>query len=329
MDSITQFLLGASISGAALGSRLGGRALLIGGLVATIPDLDSFVPLGNAIDTMTHHRGASHSLFVLSAAAPAVAFAVTRLAPATRPHWRRVLATVWLCLVTHPLLDALTTYGTQIFWPLDVGAPVAVPAVFIIDPVYTVLLLVGVLAVWLMRRNRPRALRLNRALLAAGTLYLGLGLAGHAVVRGQAEGHPDFAGLPVHVQPAPFNIVFWQVLAVADDHYVTGLATPLSSTIGKVARHARLAVPGEGFEPSDSVRRLEWFTDGFYTYRDTGGGLAITDLRMGYHPSFAFSFDIARRRDGALAAITPVHAAAGPPMSEAIGQMLARVPGLI
>ena len=57
MDSVTQFLLGASVSGAVIGPKMGIRALLIGGVVATLPDLDAFVPMGNVIDTMTHHRG--------------------------------------------------------------------------------------------------------------------------------------------------------------------------------------------------------------------------------------------------------------------------------
>ena len=67
MDSITQFLLGASVASATLGTRLGARALLIGGVIGTLPDLDSFIPMGNAIDTMTYHRGFSHSVLVQTA----------------------------------------------------------------------------------------------------------------------------------------------------------------------------------------------------------------------------------------------------------------------
>ena len=144
MDSASQFLLGASIAGATLGSRLGGRALLIGGLVATLPDLDSFIPMGNDIDNMTYHRGFSHSVLVQTIVAPAVAYGITRLVRETRQFVRPLLITVWLCLVTHSLLDSLTTYGTQILGPLDAGPPVAWPAVFIIDPLYTLVLLIGV-----------------------------------------------------------------------------------------------------------------------------------------------------------------------------------------
>lgn len=323
MDSATQFLLGASISGATLGSRLGGRALLIGGLVATLPDLDAFIPMGNDIDNMTYHRGVSHSVFVLTAAAPVVAYAVTRLVRPARDMFRPVLLTTWLCLVTHAILDALTTYGTQIFWPLPVSAPAAWPAVFIIDPLYTVLLLAGVLCVWLMRRNRARGVAINRVLLAIGTVYLGLGLTANMIVRANAEAQPELAGMRVFVQPTPFNILYWQVLAVDDTHYVTGLTSPLPSCpIAELSRHERLTDAPHGFEPSESVRRLEWFTDGFYTYQDRGETLAIADLRIGYHPDFVFSFEIARRDGAAFAAVEPTQVGPETPRSQSVGQII-------
>lgn len=325
MDSATQFLLGASITGATLGSRLGGRALLIGGLVGTLPDLDSFIPMGNAIDNMTYHRGFSHSVFVLTLAAPVVAYAITRVIRDVRETYWPVALTVWLVLVTHAILDSLTTYGTQIFWPLPVEAPAAWPAVFIIDPLYTLALLAGVLCLWLMRRNRPRGIRINRALLAVSTVYLGLGLTGNMIVRANAEAHPDLQGMRVFVQPTPFNILYWQVLAVDDSHYVTGLTTPLPSCpIAELARHERLTDAPHGFRPDESVRRLEWFTDGFYTYQDRGDSIAIADLRIGYHPDFVFSFEIARSEGGAFAAVELVQVGPETPRSESVGAIIAR-----
>ncbi|PHQ71028.1 MAG: hydrolase, partial [Sneathiella sp.] len=124
MDSVTQFVLGASISGALLGPRIGAKSLLIGGLVATLPDLDSFIPLDNAIDNMTYHRGFSHSIIVQTLITPVVAFIIGKIIPSVWEDKKRVFLTVWLVLVTHSLLDSLTTYGTQIFWPLNVGPPV-------------------------------------------------------------------------------------------------------------------------------------------------------------------------------------------------------------
>lgn len=325
MDSVTQFLLGASVAGAAMGNRLGARALLIGGVIGTLPDLDAFIPMGNAIDTMTYHRGFSHSLLVQTAVAPLAAYAATRFVRDARAHWRLMLLTSWLCLVTHSVLDALTTYGTQIMWPLQIGPPVAFPSVFIIDPVFSIILLAGVITLWAMRRRVASGVRANRILLLVGVVYLGVGISGHMIVRARAHAHPDFQGKAVHVQPAPFNIVFWQVLGVDETNYVTGLTSLLGScAISQVSSHARLTRPPAAFVPSPSVRRLEWFTDGFYTYGDSGGGLAITDLRIGFQPSFVFSFSFARKEADGFVAIEPARVAPGGPRRELVARLLDR-----
>ena len=325
MDSVTQFLLGASVAGATLGNRLGARALLIGGVIGTLPDLDAFVPMGNAIDTMTYHRGFSHSVLVQTAVAPLAAYVVTRVVRDARDHWQLMLLTAWLCLVTHSLLDALTTYGTQILWPLQIGPPVALPAVFIIDPVFSSLLLAGVIALWALRRRLATGVRANRVLLMIGVLYLGVGISGHMIVRARAEAHPEFRGKAVHVQPAPFNILFWQVLGVDEQRYVSGLTSLFGScSIAQVSSHVRQAKPPAAFAPSPSVRRLEWFTDGFYSYSDQGNGLAITDLRMGLHPNFVFSFEFARKEADRFVAIEPSRVTLVAPRTELVRSIIDR-----
>ncbi len=143
MDSITQAVLGASIQGALLGRWQGRKALLYGAMLATVPDLDVVMDYGDAVANMTYHRGFSHSLFVLSG----LALLLTWLARRFRPHpgysANRLLLTLWLVLITHPLLDAFTSYGTQLFWPL-MPTPTAWSSLFIIDPLYSVPLLAAV-----------------------------------------------------------------------------------------------------------------------------------------------------------------------------------------
>lgn len=324
MDSLTQFLLGASVSGALLGPRLGAKALLIGGVVGTLPDLDSFVPMGNAIDDMTHHRGPSHSVLVQTAFAPVIAWAIGRVVPAAGERPWRLLATVWLCLVTHAILDSLTTYGTQILWPLPVDAPAAFSSVFIIDPVYSLLLLAGVLSLFFLRARRARAVAVNRTLLVAATLYLAAGAAGHLIVRAEAAEHPAFTDRRVFVQPTPFNILFWQVLGIDRNSMVVGTVSPWSSCpIDNLETFDRNAEPPPGLEPSASVRRLEWFTDGFFAYQERDGGVRIADLRIGYAPNLVFVFEFARRIDGGYSEIDPVQVDADSPRSEQVADLLA------
>ena len=65
MDSLSQIVLGASVAGVIAPARHRGKAMLLGAGLGTLPDLDVFIPLGDAVDDFTYHRSFSHSLFVL------------------------------------------------------------------------------------------------------------------------------------------------------------------------------------------------------------------------------------------------------------------------
>ncbi|MEX1035198.1 MAG: metal-dependent hydrolase, partial [Sneathiella sp.] len=305
MDSVTQFVLGASISGALLGPRIGAKSLLIGGLIATLPDLDSFIPIDDAIDNMTYHRGFSHSVLVQTVLSPVIAVIIGKIVPSSWAHKKILFLTVWLVLVTHSLLDSLTTYGTQIFWPLEIGPPVAFPAVFIIDPAYTLLLMTGVFTVFFARK-KTGGFRTNQIVLALSCAYLLAGLTSNLIVSDRAKADPVFRDMRIHVQPTAFNLLVWQVTGVSDDRIATGLT---SLTNGCGIRHLVMAerqnVP-RGIEAiPPSVKRLEWFTDGFYTYGEKDGHRTISDLRMGYYPNYAFSFSFAKDSDNGVITIPP------------------------
>jgi len=112
MDSLSQVVLGASVGGAVMGRTLGRSALLVGALLGTLPDLDVLIDYGDAVANFTEHRGFSHSLLVLLPASLLLAWGLQRWRPAiTLWHW---WAFTGLCLLTHPLLDAFTTYDPPV-----------------------------------------------------------------------------------------------------------------------------------------------------------------------------------------------------------------------
>jgi inner membrane protein len=137
LDSITQAVLGAALQGTVLGRIQGRRSLIYGAALATVPDLDVIIRYADPVSQMTYHRGFSHSLFVLTGLALLLAWLVNWLARTRWPDkgytFSRLFLAFWLVLVTHPILDAFTVYGTQLFWPLAF-TPLSWAAVFIIDP---------------------------------------------------------------------------------------------------------------------------------------------------------------------------------------------------
>ena len=118
MDSVTQIALGAAVSESVIGKKVGNKALLWGAIAGTLPDLDVFIPFDDPIKDFTYHRSLTHSVFFLTLLTPALVWLITRIYPSTKPYRKQWMWAIWLVLVTHPILDCFTIYGTQILWPL-------------------------------------------------------------------------------------------------------------------------------------------------------------------------------------------------------------------
>ena len=299
MDSITQAVLGASIQGALLGRWQGRKALLYGAMLGTLPDLDVVIDYGDAVANMTYHRGFSHSLFVLSA----LALLLTWLARRFRPHpgysARRLLLTVWLILFTHPLLDAFTSYGTQLFWPL-MPIPTAWSSLFIIDPLYTLPLIVAVL-VSLFSGLREQARRVPATALALSTLYIGFSLAGKYMAEQRVEAELARQGIAAEqlfVTPTPLNALLWRVIVLDGEHYHEALVGWFDDAPPQLQRLPRGTRLREQLRGSSAHQRLAWFTNGVLRYDQIGDRLIVTDLRLGMTGFHPFRFDFARLQDG-------------------------------
>ena len=170
MDSITQAVLGGTVAYVVLGKRLGRRAALYGAALGTLPDLDVLIDFGGPIENMTYHRGFSHAFVVQALAAPVLAWLAVRPKSVSDPFFLRWCLAIYLCFVTHTLADFFTVYGTQVLWPFT-DYPFAHSLLFIIDPIYTLPLLVGFFGALLVK-SIPRALALNAWMLSLSTLYL-------------------------------------------------------------------------------------------------------------------------------------------------------------
>jgi inner membrane protein len=363
MDSLSQFALGAAVGVAVMGRRTAvWKAVLWGGVLGTLPDLDALIDHGDPVRNMVLHRAETHALFWQSLVAVPVAAGLAALmgrskaagatpgasggtatpqAPGAQgvavmpgrqspaaaqaaldrwrdfPHW---LLTVWLVFVTHALLDAMTVYGTRLALPFS-DTPYGVGSMFIIDPLYTLPLLVG-LAGALAARG-PRRWRWNFAGLALSTAYLGWSAAAQqhveGVVRAQIAreaqgvqlepGARRAAAAPVErvlVTPTAFNTVLWRVVLMRPDGYEEGFYSLLDG--GRPVRYTAYAHDRALFEQVrglDAVARIAEFSRGFFRVDERDGVVRITDLRMGQEPAYVFSFAVARRGSAPQPMIPP------------------------
>jgi inner membrane protein len=284
MDPLTQGLLGASFGQALYGRALGRRALVWGALVGMTPDLDVLASRASPMAEWLWHRGPTHALVFGPLVGPAIGWLLWKRKGGRLRDW------VGLCvvaLVTHPLLDAFTTYGTQLLWPFS-RQRIAFDAVAIVDPVYSLALAVAlVLGLWrgaetvLARRAAWTALALSSA-------YVGLGLAVNAraetLARSQlaAEG---VAAARVAAYPTLFQLPFRRVVARDGDEVRVGWLSVLAPR--PVAWERFLVARGplvEAARSAPEVQVLEWFAMGEATPRLEAAGTVVEfdDLRYGF-----------------------------------------------
>lgn len=163
MDSLTQIVLGAACGEAVLGKKIGNKALLLGAIVGTIPDLDVFIGrwiYNNEIQAMAFHRGFMHSIlfaiigcFFFGWIAFKLYNTGSRVYTTSLKDW--ILLFFW-SIFTHPILDCFTPYGTQIFAPFS-DYRVAFNTISVADPFYTIpFLLCMIILMFYNRKNRKR-----------------------------------------------------------------------------------------------------------------------------------------------------------------------------
>lgn len=293
MDSVSQLVLGASVSVAVMGRRVPlWQSAAVGALCGTLPDLDVFIDHGDAIRNMTLHRTESHALLWLTLASPLLAWLIAGLFR-RRLGWQQWWLAVWLALITHPLLDLMTVYGTQLGLPLT-DHPYAIGSIYIIDPLYTLPLLIC-LAVAL-RRGGASGLRWTRAGLILSTGYLAWSMAIQGVASWQIARALAQQGLPeekVLVTPTAFNTLVWRTVIIDGDRYGEAYWSLLSPTrplhITWRPRHPELFAALKG---SWYAERVAWFSHGFYAMREQAGQTTIADLRMGEGGNYTFTFGL-------------------------------------
>ena len=216
MDSLTQLTFGAACGEAILGKKVGRKALIWGAILGTLPDLDVFIPLGSPVDDFVYHRGFSHSLFLLTALSPVFAWLITKVHKDTKPLFNKWMLLTFVVLNGSVLLDLFTIYGTQIFWPLDT-TPLAVPTLFIIDPLFTLPILIGVSAALFLKNHR-----LNFIGLSLSLAYLIWALGVSVFVNGKMEEKLNEQGVPYSQfisSPAPFTTLLWRTVGIHNDQY--------------------------------------------------------------------------------------------------------------
>ncbi len=316
MDSITQAALGAAIGEAVAGKRIGGKALLLGAVAGTLPDLDVLAtPLLSDVARFTAHRGLTHSILIMPVAAWLLAQVLSRTFPHGGLDRRRWLLLFLWCFGTHIALDLCTAYGTQIFYPLS-DHPFSLSSLFIIDPFYTVPLIIGIAWLLLFKPEPRLRRRINATVLALTTAYVAAGFA--LKVHADRVFAEVLAADGVHYRRletlnTPLNIFLRRAMVMTGDGYLTGWYSALNPAAPPVFKHTEAHPQRDALDAlardNPEHAQLIRFSKDCYRYEERDDGVYLVNLRIGTTGVYPFRFRVAHNDGGLFRATMPVRRA--------------------
>ncbi len=299
MDSLTQIVLGAAVGEACLGKKIGNKAMLWGAIAGTIPDLDVLANyFTDTVSALEIHRGITHSLFFCILFSPFMAWIMGKIYKGKEASFKEWSIFYFFTLVTHPLLDAHTTWGTKFFWPLDIR--LAYKNIFVVDPLYTLPFLIFVVVAMFYKRTNPKRRKINNLGLIISSAYMILTIVLKGITYAVFKRNLDaqhIAYSEITVKPTPMNSILWVANVETPDAYLLGHYSLFDSDqkIDFKVYPKNHELLGK-LKNNEKVKRLIAISESWYTISKANNKLYFNDLRFGTlsmndkDAKFVFSF---------------------------------------
>lgn len=276
MDLLTQGLVGASL--AQTGSRQHETriATVVGFLAGMLADADILIQSSNdPLLTIEFHRHFTHSLFFVPFGA-LIATLILWVFFRKRLPFTRLYLFCFLGYCLSGVLDALTSYGTHLFWPISEGR-VALNIISVIDPLFTLILLIAVIYAY-----KKHKVVVARAGLLIAAIYLVFGWVqlqraeAIAVNLAAARGHVTEQLL---VKPTLANLVLWRSIYEADGKfYVDAIRVGLFS--------ASRIYPGESIKKFVPALHLDQLSENSVLAKDIARFTVFSDSFVAIQPEW-------------------------------------------
>jgi len=210
VDPLTHAISGAALARAFPKQPLSTKQLFLIILLAMAPDSDIVLRLISDPVYLQHHRGLTHSLLML----PLWGWLIFNLSSRQVKQNPAMPKLIGLALLLHISLDVVTTYGTMLFAPVS-DKRFSVDLLFIIDPIFSLCLLIPVLLGFIWKRQ---ARRLSTLSFVVALAYLLLAYSNQQqAIELTRKAHPD--AIAFHALPLAFSPFNWQLIAEYPNHY--------------------------------------------------------------------------------------------------------------
>ena len=287
MDPLSQGAVGAAFAQSSANKKNIFKIGVIGFLAGLAPDLDILIKSStDPILFLEYHRQFTHSLFFIPFGSLIVALMLFPFVKSSMSI-KTVYYASLLGYATHGLLDACTSYGTQLFWPFS-NERVTWNNISIVDPLFTIpVLILVVIAIktkkkifsffsigWIIFYLSLGFIQYERALLAAVEL---------AQVRGHS---PERLTL----KPSFGNLILWKsIYQHKETFYVDAIRAAQSSTwcTGESTRvfdyQYHLPDLEKESQQKKDIERFRWFSQDYLGYDKERN--IVTDVRYSMIPN--------------------------------------------
>tara|TARA_B100001142_G_scaffold329389_1_gene392516 strand:+ start:3735 stop:4775 length:1041 start_codon:yes stop_codon:yes gene_type:complete len=287
MDPISQGAVGAAFAQSASSDNNIAKVALIGCLAGMAPDLDVLIQSRqDPILFLEYHRQFTHSIMFAPIGALLVALVVS-------PFFKRAMdfKTTYVAsffgYASHGLLDACTSYGTQLFWPFS-SERIAWNNISIVDPLFTLPILILIITA-----IKTRKIIFSWIAVGWGASYLVLGLVQYDRAFSVAEkiaisrGHEASR---LTLKPSFGNLILWKSIYEHKDNYfvdairIVGSSTWCSGeSIPKLNVDEHFPTLDQASQQFTDIQRFLWFSQGYLGF-DHSRGL-VADIRYSMLPN--------------------------------------------
>ena len=287
MDPLSQGTVGAAFAQSIANKNNIFKIGFIGFLAGLTPDLDVLIKSStDPILSLEYHRQFTHSLFFIPFGSLIFAILIFPLVKSSL-SLKTVYFASLLGYSTHGLLDACTSYGTQLFWPFS-NERVSWNNISIVDPLFTIPLLIFLgIAIktkkkifsffgigWIIFYLSIGFVQYERALSAAIELA---SKRGHSAER-------------LTLKPSFGNLILWKsIYKYKETFYVDAIRTAQSSTwcLGETIRvfdyKYHLPDLDKESQQKKDIERFRWFSQDYLGYDKEKK--IVTDVRYSMIPN--------------------------------------------
>ena len=307
MDSLTHIVIGACIGEAMLGKKIGKRAMLLGAIAQSVPDIDFLASFWlSPANNLLAHRGFTHSILFSLIFTPLLALLAERL---HRPHnisIKRWMVFFAVGMFSHIFLDAFNAYGVGWLEPFS-HYRVSFNVIFVADPFFSIAPGIAFVALLILTAKKKARMKWAMLGLVFPCLYLILGVINKMIVDKEIRAIAATKNISYKrffSTPAPFNNFLWYIVMENDSGYNIGYhAVYDSKGIFRYTYFPRNDLLLDSVADHKDLQLLRRFSQGYYTAERWNDTLVFNDLRFGQeigwaepHAHFAFHYYL---KDGA------------------------------